>query len=109
MHRRTNRRSVPGGDDGRSVAGGLGEWGRRGVLDAVVVGALTAAASVLAVLTWQLFVHPDVLLGLWGGSGDSEWFEHHPGAVAALRLAAGTLVLLAGFLTGLALSFLAGT
>lgn len=79
------------------------------MLDAVVVGTLTSVAAVLAVLTWQLYVHPEVLLGLWRGSEDTEWFAHHPGALAALRIAAAVLLFLAGFLTGLALSFLAGT
>ena len=79
------------------------------MLDAVVVGLLTAAGAVLAVLTWQLYVHPEALLGLWGGAGESSWFEHHPGALSALRIAAALLLFVTGFLTGLALSFLSGT
>jgi hypothetical protein len=79
------------------------------VIDAIVVGVLTSGAAVLAVLTWQLYVNPEMLLGLWGGSDDPAWFETHPGALAALRLASAVLVFVAGFLTGLALSFLSST
>ena len=79
------------------------------MVDAGVVGLLTSIGAVLAVLTWQLFVHPEALFDLWSTGSEHAWFEHHPGPVSALRVAAGVLLFLSGFMTGLALSFLTGT
>ncbi len=77
-------------------------------MDAVLVGSLTALTAVAGVFWWQLMVHPDTLLHPFGTAEDG-WFEHHPAAVRALRLVAGSLVFVLGFLTGLALAFLART
>jgi len=78
-------------------------------LDAIIVGALTAAGAVSAALAWQLWVHPERLLALWAEPEDDELVEEHPAAVRAARCAAAGLVVLLGFLTGLALSFLTST
>ncbi len=79
-------------------------------MDALVVGALTAVTVTLGTLFWHLLVRPEVLLSLWSDPADGhEWFEHHPGAVAALRWAGGGVLFLLGFLTGLVTVFLVRT
>ena len=79
-------------------------------MDAVLVGTLTALTAIAGVFWWQLLVRPDALLHPFGlHDGEEGWFEHHPGAVRALKLVAGGLVFVLGFLTGLALTFLART
>ncbi len=76
-------------------------------MDAVLVGSLTALTAVAGVFWWQLMVRPDALLYPFGvRDREDGWFEHHPGAVRALKLVAGGLVFVMGFLTGLALTFL---
>lgn len=75
-----------------------------------IVGAMTAVTAVLGVAYFQLLVRPDTLLSLWTDPEDRHpWFEAHPGALRALRIAAGSVLFLAGFLTGLTLTFLLGT
>jgi hypothetical protein len=80
-------------------------------LEPLLVGVLTALTAVLGVAYWQLLVRPESMLQLWSDpdSHRDEWFEHHPGAVRALRYAAGGMVFVFGFLTGLTLTFLLGT
>lgn len=79
-------------------------------MDAVLVGGLSALTAISGMLWWQLLVRPEVLLGpLTTEDAPDGWFVHHPGAVRALKLVAGGLVFLFGFLTGLALTFLART
>ncbi len=84
-------------------------------MDALVVGALTATGTVTGMLFWLLLVRPDRLLGLLSDSTDDphahrvEWFEDHPGQLVALRVTGAVVVLILGFLTGLAVAFLAGT
>ena len=77
----------------------------------MLVGGLTAMTVAIGALFWQLLVRPDVFLSVWSDKGvtDSQWFEHHPGALIALRWTLGVVVFLLGFLTGLALTFLTGT
>lgn len=78
-------------------------------MDALLVGMLTAAGTVAGMLLWLLLVRPDALLGLLSDTPDAGWFEHHPTTLRALRLASGAIVITLGFLTGLAVAFLAGT
>lgn len=80
-------------------------------MEPMLVGLLTAATAVLGVAYWQLLVRPEAMLALWmpADHDREEWFEHHPGAVRALRLTAGGMLFLFGFLTGLTLTFLLGT
>ena len=78
-------------------------------MDALVVGALTALTAIVGVFWWQLLVRPEAMLQGWGEPGEEGWFEHHPGAVRALRFSAGGLLFLLGFVTGLALTFLVRT
>lgn len=74
-----------------------------------MVGALTALGTVAGMLFWLLLVRPDALLGLLSDAADPGWFQHHPTTLRALRITGGAVVLIAGFLTGLAVAFLAGT
>lgn len=75
-----------------------------------MIGGLTAATAVVGVFWWQLLVRPDALLAGWVEDPEQrEWFEQHPATLAALRWVAGSLVFVLGFLTGLALTFLART
>jgi hypothetical protein len=80
-------------------------------MDALVVGLLTATGTVTGMLFWLLLVRPDRLLGLLSDAPASggEWFEEHPGQLVALRVTGAVVVLILGFLTGLAVAFLAGT
>ncbi|MEZ4316562.1 MAG: hypothetical protein R3F61_03635 [Myxococcota bacterium] len=78
-------------------------------MDGLLVGALTAVGTVAGMLFWLLLVRPDALLSLLSDTPDAEWFEHHPTTLRALRLTSGLVVLIFGFLTGLAVAFLAGT
>lgn len=78
-------------------------------MDALFVGSLTAVGTVVGMLFWLLLVRPDALLGLLSDRPDAEWFDHHPATLSALRLTVGAVVLILGFLTGLAVAFLAGT
>lgn len=80
-------------------------------MDAVIVGVLTAAAAVSAVLVWQLLVRPDTIVSLWtdGTATEDPWFGSSEGAVRALRVATAALLFLLGVLTGLALTFLQST
>ena len=82
-----------------------------GHLESFIVGALTATTAVLGMAFWQLLVRPEGLLALWVDPSvpTEPWFEHHPAALSALRLALGAVLFLSGFLTGLALTFLLGT
>ncbi len=80
-------------------------------MEPFIVGVLTAVTAVLGVAFWQVLVRPESLLALWSDPGppDDGWFEHHPGALRALRYSLGAVLFLSGFLTGLALTFLLGT
>lgn len=78
-------------------------------MDALLVGALTAVGTVVGMLFWLLLVRPDALLALLSDSSSGSWFEQHPGMLRALRWTSAVLVLFLGFLTGLAVAFLAGT
>ena len=79
-------------------------------MEATIAGLMTAGSAVLGVVVFQLLVHPEVLFGLWSDPEDRDpWVEAHPGATRALRIAAGSVLFLACFLTGLTLTFLLGT
>jgi len=79
-------------------------------VEPLLVGILTATTAVLGVAYFQLLVRPEVLLGLWSDpEGQHSWFEGHPGALRLLRIVAGSMLFVSGFLTGLALTFLLGT
>jgi hypothetical protein len=80
-------------------------------MEPLLVGLLTSMTAVLGVAYWQLLVRPESLLQLWTDPDHprEEWFDHHPGALRALRYATGGMVFLFGFLTGLTLTFLLGT
>ena len=79
-------------------------------MEPLIVGALSAATAVLLLAFFLLLVRPEALLAMWSDPrGDDGWFEHHPGALRALRYALGSLLFVSGFLTGLALTFLSGT
>ncbi|NCG18524.1 MAG: hypothetical protein GWP91_05885 [Rhodobacterales bacterium] len=80
-------------------------------MDALLVAVLTAITAVLGVFWWNILTRPELILsGFQDANHDGEgWFEHHPGALKALRLVVGGLVFVSGFMTGLALTFLART
>ena len=79
-------------------------------MDPLIVGALTGITAVVGVAFWQLMVRPRALLALWSDATEREsWIEHHPGALRALRWTLGAVLVLAGFLTGLTLTFLLKT
>lgn len=79
-------------------------------MDGLVIAVLTATTAVVGVFWWQLLVRPDALLAGWSSDPEAvEWFEQHPVTLAALRWVAGSLVFTLGFITGLALTFLART
>ena len=80
-------------------------------MEPLIVGCLTGITAVVGVAFWQVMVRPESLLTLWADphSRNDGWFEHHPGALAALRYALGLVLFMSGFLTGLALTFLLGT
>ena len=78
-------------------------------MDALLVGSLAAVVTVASMLFWLLLVRPDALLGLLSDQPEGSWFEHHPTTLRALRLTGGLVVLILGFLTGLAVMFLAST
>lgn len=78
-------------------------------MDALVVGGLTAAATVVGMLFWLLLARPEALLGLFSEQPPGEWFEDHAGSLRMLRIAFALVVLILGFVTGLTVAFLAGT
>lgn len=79
-------------------------------MDAMLGGILMALTLSLAAIYWQLLVRPEVLLALWRDTPQEGWFEEqHPAALNALRWLTGATLLLLGFLTGLAWTFLVGT
>jgi hypothetical protein len=84
-------------------------------MEPLIVGCLTAATAVVGVAFWQVLVRPEAMLALWADPRGSEgwradgWFDHHPGALRALRYTLGMVLFMSGFLTGLALTFLLGT
>jgi len=80
-------------------------------MEQVVVGALLAATIGLGTLYWYLMVLPDVALSFWRDRADDgdDWFEQQPSALRALRMATGGVLLMLGFFTGFALTFLSGT
>ena len=79
-------------------------------MEPVIVGVMTSGTAVLGVAYFQLLVRPDTLLALWSDPGDPQpWFDAHPGTLRALRIVAGSLLFMSGFVTGLTLTFLLGT
>lgn len=80
-------------------------------MDAIFGGVLTGVTMAVATLYWHLLVHPDLLLSLWhdGSAAEESWFQEHPAGLRALRWAAGSTLLLLGFLTGLVWAFLLST
>jgi hypothetical protein len=76
-------------------------------MEALLVGALTAMTVAVGAFLWQLQVRPRALLHAWGD--EDGWLDAHPGALVALRYALGGVLILLGFLTGLALTFLTTT
>lgn len=85
-------------------------------MEAALVGVLTAATAISGLLLWMLMVRPEVTLSLFHdpqrGDGLIErdpWFDHHPGALRALRWAMAAVIFGLAFLTGLALTFLSTT
>jgi hypothetical protein len=81
-------------------------------MEPMIVGCLTAATAVVGVAFWQVLVRPESMLALWAEPPRADgggWFDHHPGALRALRYALGMVLFMSGFLTGLALTFLLGT
>ena len=76
----------------------------------VLGGVLMAVTLVLAGIYWKLLVRPEVLLSLWLDGRQDGWFEEqHPAGLRALRWVTGVLLVVMGFLTGLAWSFLLST
>lgn len=80
-------------------------------MDALLVGALAALGTVVGMLYWVLLVRPHNLIGLFSAprSPDEAWEEDEDSTYDALRVIGAVLVLLVGFFTGLAVSFLAAT
>lgn len=79
-------------------------------MDSVLVATLTGAGGVAGALLWLVRARPEVVLAWWGVD-DPYAVEDRvvAGALRALSLALGTIVLLLGFLTGFALSTLGAT
>lgn len=78
-------------------------------MEAVVVGVLTALTVGLGTIFWYLLVAPERVVALFGDVSE-QWFDDDGGAsVRALTVATGLAVFLAGFLTGAAVAFFAGT
>lgn len=80
-------------------------------METLVVGGLCALSFLLASLLWQALVDPGVLLSMFDDrdlTGEA-WEQESDVAVAFLRWTLAGLVLVFGFLTGLALVFLTGT
>lgn len=78
-------------------------------MDALVVGALTAAGTVAGMLFWLLLARPEALLGLFTEQPPGDWFDDHPVTLRALQVTFGFVVAILGFVTGLTVAFLAGT
>lgn len=78
-------------------------------MDALVVGALTATATVAGMLFWLLLSRPEALLGLFSEQPPGEWFDEHPITLQALQITFGFVVMILGFVTGVTVAFLAGT
>lgn len=79
-------------------------------MDVVLLAGLTVCTGLVGLAWWQLMVRPeDLLHWMADEEGDEDWFRHHPGAVRALRITAGGLTFTLGFVTGLALIFVART
>lgn len=79
--------------------------------DVVLLALLCAAAFFTSALLWHLLVQPEVLLSSWDDAALSEGHaaDPYPKALRWLRVGLGAVVFLTGFLTGLALAFLAAT
>ncbi len=68
-----------------------------------------AVSGAAAVAYWLLLVRPRTLLSLiHTESKDEAWFEHHPAALRAARIAGGMVLVLLGMFTGVVWAFLAG-
>lgn len=78
-------------------------------MDALVVGGLTAAATVAGMLFWLLLARPEALLGVFSEQPSGEWFDDHPSTLGFLQTTFGIIVVILGFVTGLTVAFLAGT
>lgn len=84
-------------------------------MDVLLVGALAALGTVVGMLYWVLLVRPHNLLGLFSAPPGqapelTDAAEHASDTTyRALRVIGALLVLLVGFFTGLAVSFLAAT
>ena len=78
-------------------------------MDALLVGGLTAAVTVAAMLLWLLFARPESLISLWSDPAPGGWFEENDGTLQALRVTGSVVVAVLGLLTGLAITFLSGT
>jgi hypothetical protein len=79
-------------------------------MDALLGGILMGLTLALAAIYWQLLVRPEVLLSLWQDVPQDGWFEEqHPAGLRALRWVTGATLVLLGFLTGLAWTFLVST
>lgn len=76
-------------------------------METLLVAALTGAGGVAGALLWLVRARPGVILAWWGVA-ETEVQEHGvvASALRALSAALATIVLLLGFLTGLALSSL---
>lgn len=79
-------------------------------MEGLLGGILSMLTLGLAALYWQLLVNPEVLLSLWHDAPQDGWFEEqHPAGLRALRWVTGATLVLLGFLTGLAYTFLLST
>lgn len=79
-------------------------------MDSLVVAALTGVGGSAGALLWLVRARPEVVLTWWGVEAtDALEDDVVAGALRALSLALGAIVLLLGFLTGFALSVLGAT
>jgi hypothetical protein len=80
-------------------------------LEALIVGAAAAIGVSFGVFFWFLLVHPSLLMSVFSDSmlSDESWQEQSPFSLRMLRVLAGFVLFVFGFLTGLTLSFLSGT
>jgi hypothetical protein len=79
-------------------------------VDALLVGTRAGITVALGTVLWYLLVQPDLLLSAIDlGGAEDDWIGAGSGTLRVLQIATAAVVFLMGFLTGLAVAFLAIT